>query len=101
MPKLIPASENGTMGRAVVTGDSAFKAPWLPFLPNRGDFFVFLHGDLGEVQVTVWDIETSKARKTFDCSSNVLAVAVSPFLGLVAAGEADVKIAHDYQGYYG
>ncbi|CAE7941192.1 pkwA [Symbiodinium necroappetens] len=67
MPKLIPASENGTMGRAVVTGDSAFK-------------------------VTVWDIETSKARKTFDCSSNVLAVAASPFLGLVAAGEANGRV---------
>lgn len=67
MPKLIPASENGTMGRAVVTGDSAFK-------------------------VTVWDIETSKARKTFGCSSNVLAIAVSPFLGLVAAGEANGRV---------
>ena len=45
----------------------------------------------GSVKVTVWDIETSKARKTFDCSSNVLAIAVSPFLGLVAAGEAHAQ----------
>ncbi|CAE7030121.1 ago [Symbiodinium natans] len=67
LQKLIPATHNGTMGRALVTGDSAFK-------------------------VTVWDIETANARKTFHCSSHVLAIAVSPFLGLVAAGEANGRV---------
>ncbi|CAJ1337081.1 unnamed protein product [Effrenium voratum] len=64
LQKLIPATENGTMGRAIVTGDSAFK-------------------------VTVWDMETCKAKKVLHCQSHVLALATSPFLGLVAAGEAN------------
>jgi len=67
LQKLIPATGNGTMGRAIVTGDSAFR-------------------------VIVWDMETASARKTFHCSSHVLAIAVSPFLGLVAAGEANGRV---------
>ena len=63
MSKLIPATERGTMGRAVLTGDSAFK-------------------------VNVWDVETCLVKKSFHCESHVLVLAVSPFLGLIAAGEA-------------
>lgn len=67
MSKLIPATERGTMGRTFLTGDAAFK-------------------------VTVWDIETTQAKKTFHCHSHVLVLAVSPFLGLIAAGEANGRV---------
>ena len=61
MSKLLPATGHGTMGRAVVTGDSA---------------------------VNVWDVETCLVKKSFSCGSQVLVLAVQPFLGLIAAGEA-------------
>ena len=38
-------------------------------------------------KVTVWDIETGAQKKVFNCHSHVLVLAVSPFLGLIAAGE--------------
>lgn len=49
---------------------------------------VFLCFFLRLLKVTVWDIETTQAKKTFHCHSHVLVLAVSPFLGLIAAGEA-------------
>jgi len=67
MRKLIPATERGTMGRTFLTGDAAFK-------------------------VTVWDIETGAQKKVFNCHSHVLVLAVSPFLGLIAAGEANGRV---------
>eukprot|EP00438_Fugacium_kawagutii_P002131 Skav218481 [mRNA] locus=scaffold538:1181748:1183057:+ [translate_table: standard] len=74
MSKLIPATERGTMGRTFLTGDAAFKAPGLSFIVQP--------------MVTVWDIETGKQKKVFNCHSHVLVLAVSPFLDLIAAGEA-------------
>ncbi|CAK9109049.1 Cilia- and flagella-associated protein 52 (WD repeat-containing protein 16) [Durusdinium trenchii] len=67
MQKLIPATPRGTMGRTFLTGDTAFK-------------------------VKVWDIETGIAKKVFHCHSHVLVLAVSPFLGLIAAGEANGRV---------
>ena len=44
--------------------------------------------ELWRREVKVWDIETGIAKKVFHCHSHVLVLAVSPFLGLIAAGEA-------------
>ncbi len=41
-------------------------------------------------KVTVWDIETGAQKKVFNCHSHVLVLAVSPFLGLIAAGEVQI-----------
>lgn len=40
--------------------------------------------------MTVWDIETGAQKKVFNCHSHVLVLAVSPFLGLIAAGEVQM-----------